>query len=339
MLRLGHKRLRPGAAALLVALAGCYPAVRDHAGDWSAGAPHRGYLIHGVRIPVRGAGYELFRGPDEGAQMFGTRRLVRAIEHAARFVARHAPGGAPLRVGDLSAPRGGRIERHRSHRNGRDVDLLFFALDAGTRRSVPAPAFVRYDQRGASLDPAHAVAFDVARNWWLVEALAQDEESGVMRIFCADRLRTLLLEYARAHQRPAGVIARAEELLHQPSDAAPHDDHFHVRLACTPDERVAGCRDGGPLAWWLEHHWAKSDSAPLDDAALAALLAPDDQPPAVEPAPGERVEPVRVVRGPGLRALRAPLGRRREARDGEAPDDSHAVDAPPRGECVGCALP
>jgi penicillin-insensitive murein endopeptidase len=244
------------------------------------GSPSFGFLLQSVHIPDRGAGYELFRTRAQGGQTYGTARLIEAIEGAATYVRRHTAAGAPLRVGDLSALHGGRIEHHNSHRNGRDVDLLFFALDA-TGASVPTPAFVRYDAAGVSLDPVFpSLRFDTARNWYLVEALARDEVAGVNRIFCATYLHPLLLGYARAHGRDAGVIARAELLLRQPGDSAPHDDHFHVRIACSPDERAQGCRDGGPMWWWLEKDWDKGESASADDETLLDALA--DLPPLPE---------------------------------------------------------
>ena len=61
-------------------------------------------------------------------------------------------------------------------------------------------------------------------------------------------------------------------MLAQPGDSAPHDDHFHVRVACTPAERVLGCQDGGPLWPWLDKDWEKGDATPLDDDALLALM-------------------------------------------------------------------
>jgi penicillin-insensitive murein endopeptidase len=226
-----------------------------------------------MQLASRGPGYQVFRSRDEGGQHFGTARLVHAIQHAASSVSRLAPGGVPLRVGDLSARTGGQIPHHRSHRTGRDADLLFFATDA-QGHSVPTPAFVRYDVNGRSLDPAHQdLRFDVHRNWLLVASLVRDDSAGIVWIFCADRLRTLLLEHARSIGADEETIARAGELLHQPGDSAPHDDHFHIRVACMPDERARGCRDGGGLGWWLEHTFAKGDAAPLDDDAVLALLA------------------------------------------------------------------
>lgn len=276
------RSLRSALALILLAgISGCiHAALHDAVGagrGLSIGSPSFGYLVRPVTLAPRGVGYEVFRTRAEGGQVWGTARLVSAIERAARYVRRHAPGGALLRVGDLSARHGGRIERHSSHRNGRDVDLLFFALDTNGN-SVPAPGFVRYDREGVSRDPRQPLRFDVVRNWYLVEALARDDEAGVVRIFCEAHLREHLLGWARAHGRDAAIVARAELLLRQPGDAAPHDDHFHVRIACEPRERALGCRDGAPIWWWLEKAWAKFDSAPADDETLLTLLtdAPEE---------------------------------------------------------------
>ena len=44
---------------------------------------------------------------------------------------------------------------------------------------------------------------------------------------------------------------QAESVLLQPGDSSAHDDHLHLRLACTPDEAIAGCLGGGPYWPWL----------------------------------------------------------------------------------------
>ena len=51
------------------------------------------------------------------------------------------------------------------------------------------------------------------------------------------------MAYARKSKASAKVIAAAEQVLHQPSDAPPHDGHFHVRIRCTAEERDQGCAD------------------------------------------------------------------------------------------------
>ncbi len=40
-------------------------------------------------------------------------------------------------------------------------------------------------------------------------------------------------------------------MLLQLGDSGSHDDHLHLRVACTPGEAVAGCLGGGPYWPWL----------------------------------------------------------------------------------------
>lgn len=232
----------------------------------SMGSPSHGALLDAVSIPDRAPAMLVFRTEAEGGQRWATRRLRDAVLESAQRVARLAPGGAELVVGDLSARFGGRIERHRSHRNGRDVDLLFYVVDASTGRSVRAPGFIRFDGEGAPRDRSLPVRMDLHRNWLLVESLVREERYGVLWIFCAAWLEQRLLRWAREHEQDPRWIERAERVLHQPGDAAPHDDHFHVRVACTTDERVRGCVDGGPSRWWLRRTAPKPDAAPHEDS-------------------------------------------------------------------------
>ncbi|MEZ4392624.1 MAG: penicillin-insensitive murein endopeptidase [Polyangiales bacterium] len=239
----------------------------------SRGKPSGGWLTRGAHLGPRGAGFEALRSDAQGGQLWGVPRLVAAVRRVARALApRH--GGTPLRVGDLSARRGGQIPRHRSHRSGRDVDLLFYARDEATGEAVPAPDFVRYDRALRSLRRPSPLRFDVERNWNLVEALLRDTQAGVARIFVADWLRRALLEHARAHGKAAWVVERASRVLLQPGDSLPHDDHFHVRVACTASERSLGCVDGTPVWSWMIKDWEKGDAVSNDDEALLDLMEP-----------------------------------------------------------------
>ena len=64
-------------------------------------------------------------------------------------------------------------------------------------------------------------------------------------------IEALLIEHARALGEPDDLIWHAETVMLQPSDSLPHDDHVHLRIACTPEEAVAGCSGGGPRWEWL----------------------------------------------------------------------------------------
>lgn len=253
-------------------LTGCIAQLSRAPGSY--GRPSGGWLVGSVRLADRGRGWRVLRDDTRGGQHWGTARIVSMVEQVARAVSGTSPQAIPLTVGDLSAMHGGQIPHHASHRVGRDVDLLFFARDAATEAPLLTPEFVRYDREGNSVRWPVALRFDTARNWALVEAIVQAREVGVTRIFVASWIERLLLAHARQTGRPSWLVERAERLMHQPGDSAPHDDHFHVRIACTPDERALGCVDGGPLWHWLEKDWEKGDSAPADDDALLAAVAP-----------------------------------------------------------------
>ena len=60
-----------------------------------------------------------------------------------------------------------------------------------------------------------------------------------------------------------------------------HDDHLHVRIACSPEEIQAGCSGGGPYWEWLPPVPVSDE---LDQAQLDAIAA-DDPLDAVEPLP------------------------------------------------------
>lgn len=259
---------------MLIAL-GCAPFQPQITAQTAAsrGKPSGGWLTGGANLGDRGRGFEALRGASEGGQLWGVPRLVALVHRVARALSTQH-GGTPLRVGDLSAQRGGSIPRHRSHRSGRDVDLLFYARDEATGDPVTSPGFVRYGASLTSLAHPVALRFDVERNWNLVEALVRDQSAGVARIFVADWLRRALLEHARARGKAAWVIDRVERVLSQPGDSLPHDDHFHLRVACTPRERYLGCVDGAPMWPWMLKDWEKDDAISNDDEAILNLMEP-----------------------------------------------------------------
>lgn len=247
---------------ILMVLAGCSatptplaPLIRG-----SVGVPHDGVLTGGVALKRKGVGYRLFR---KNGRHFGNPRLVRAIEQAAGFVQRMRPKSPPLLVGDLSARFGGELFGHRSHRTGRDVDLLLYALKPDGR-PVESPGFVKFGPDGLShTDDGKFYRIDIEREWMLVKALVESTEANVQWMFIARWLEALIIEYARARGEDPELVWHAETVLLQPGDSAAHDDHIHLRIACTPDEAVEGCLGGGPYWPWI--------------AALPQLKNPPDE--------------------------------------------------------------
>lgn len=207
----------------------------------SVGRPSAGALRGAVKLEV-GAFLRLLPRQAQRCIDWGTPRLVAAIERAARAVAQALPSRVPLGVGDLSRARGGPIRSYsRSHQSGRDADLAFFLLD---ERGRPAAAddLLTLDSslRGVTTEGAMRF-FDVVRNWQLVRALLADPGIHVRWLFLSNPLRAALLDEARREGTPQPLLARAAQVLHQPSDAPPHADHLHLRIACEPDE--TRCRD------------------------------------------------------------------------------------------------
>lgn len=212
----------------------------------SVGLVQAGRLARGMR--VRETAY-LRHVPDYRAngRFYGTWQLVQLVERAARRVAFRAPG-APLGVGELSAPAGGPVAGHRSHQNGRDVDLAFYATDS---RGAPVALrrFVEFDAHGHGLGAGRGLRFDDSRNWLLVEKLVSDPVTRAQYIFVANHLRQRLLAHARAVAAPREAIERAATVMFEPRHGHPHANHFHLRVYCAPEDRPT-CRDQAPYWAW-----------------------------------------------------------------------------------------
>jgi penicillin-insensitive murein endopeptidase len=175
-----------------------------------------------------------------------------------------------LYVGDLSAKTGGKIPNHASHRTGRDVDLLYFVTNL---HGIPvnSPGFIGIGDDGLALVPTDArfVRFDETREWQLVRSLLTNPQIEVLWMFVSRDVEAMLITHARSLGEPNELVWRAEQVLHQPRDSAAHDDHMHLRIACTESELLDGCEGGGPRWPWVD----PSNSSDVADAILTQLLA------------------------------------------------------------------
>jgi penicillin-insensitive murein endopeptidase len=251
--------------AIVVLLSGCAgPGLFTDGSSVSVGSFNRGALRRGAHLPARGEGYlvpPLWQARDS---RFGTDELVDALEHVARRVHREYPGSL-LGIGEMSQRAGGPSVLHHSHENGRDADLIYYAVDERGRPVAPVDSMPCYgaDLRARTPPPQlHGVVygpfsprrFDVARNWALVRALLEEPEIAVQYLFIYAPLRAKLLAYAETHDEDPALVDRAAALLHQPGDSARHDDHLHVRIFCAENDRAYGCVDRGPIRWWKKRY-------------------------------------------------------------------------------------
>jgi penicillin-insensitive murein endopeptidase len=240
----------------------------------SVGLPHHGVQTDAVELPVAGPGFVRFR--KSGGFYWGQPGLVRAIQSAAAVVRDTLPESAPLFVGDLSARGGGKIPRHNSHRSGRDVDLLWYVTTpAGA--SIDNPGFVLMGPDGLAQvpDTNQFVSIDIPRQWLLIKALLASSEIEVQWMFVSSTIEGMLINYALARGDDPEMIWRAETVMLQPGDSLPHDDHLHLRVACTPAAAVDGCEGGGPYWNWLPPMPLLD---PMPDADLSLLIGPDEPP-------------------------------------------------------------
>lgn len=161
----------------------------------AVGAPWAGSLRNAVSLPSRGEGFYFARYNGR----WGTQALVRGLVWMGAQM--KAKGNPDMEVWDLSNKDGGKIRRHRSHQNGRDVDIAFYS-----------------DRNG----------FDTARNWDLLVSVLENPHFRVSNVFVASYLEGKLIRHA---QQTLGanheLVRRARSVMsHEPH----HEDHFHVRI-------------------------------------------------------------------------------------------------------------
>jgi murein endopeptidase len=151
---------------------------------------------------------------------FGTPKAVHLFKQAVWAVHKEFGGAHRLPVGDLSYRGGGPIKPHRSHRDGRDIDVGYYFKDGRFRKWFGKPK------------TAH---LDVARQWALFKTLIDTGE--VEYLFVDYRLQRVLHRHALKH----GETKRSlRKLMQWPRHYKKkwgiiryehgHDDHFHVRF-------------------------------------------------------------------------------------------------------------
>jgi penicillin-insensitive murein endopeptidase len=247
------------------------PSPLDPARSGSIGLPYGGCLTDAVEMEGRGPGYRFLRKND---RHFAAARFADALGRAAARVAEERRGAA-LVIGDLSTRHGGRLIPHLSHRTGHDADLLLYATSL-EGAPVESPGFVHYGPDGLAWDETNGryLRFDVEREWLLVKALLLDPEARVEWMFASKIVEALLLEWARARLEPPDTLLRLEIVMLEPQPGGSHDDHIHVRTACSPDEEATGCETGGPLRPWLSSPAAEDEDASTDAELVAVLVRP-----------------------------------------------------------------
>ncbi|MBL8911959.1 MAG: penicillin-insensitive murein endopeptidase [Archangium sp.] len=206
----------------------------------SHGRPANGSVDGAVKLTESDAVRVLPKRHKERCLSWGTPRLIGALERAGREVQKSLKASPALGVGNIGRPKGGSLAPYsHSHQAGRDCDLAFYRLDESG--PIAADDLEHFDATLKS--PDGRLRFDVPRNWALVKALLTDEDIDVKWLFVSNELKAELLAHARKVKTDPKLLSLASEVLHQPSDAPPHDDHFHLRIRCSSTERDGDCVD------------------------------------------------------------------------------------------------
>jgi len=258
---------------LPVALVSLGPGLLSDGSTVSVGNTSTGVLRDGVTLPFSGEGYRVPRRWRDRKRNYGTDELVSLLVRAARRVHR-SHRSSLLGIADIGPRGGGPTPEHRSHRNGRDVDLLFYTTDMAGK-PLPPDEMIHFDRDGLSIlpttqpasgppvpaapapaapapavtapeDPPTQRKLDLHRTWALVKATVTDPTTPVQWIFVDRSITHLLLKHAKRRKEPSFIVERAAAVLHH---SRGHNDHMHLRVFCAPSDRALGCVDRGPSRW------------------------------------------------------------------------------------------
>ena len=179
-------------------------------GSISVGFVESGRMVNAVRVPQSQNNDWIVVSPELA---WATQETVDYLSTAIREVRAQYPKAPPLRVNQLSSREGGYLRPHKSHQNGRDVDLGFYYPTA-------EPVRVR----------ARENHIDLELNWALLKALAIHTD--VQMILLDKRVQKVLYDYALRKGENKEWLdslfnAGAKSLV---KHARGHRDHFHVRF-------------------------------------------------------------------------------------------------------------
>ncbi len=208
-------------------------------GSVSVGTVTAGYLARAAEIPAEGPHHRFLDKVAPRNTRFTTDELRAQVLCAAAGVAQAHPGHV-LHLGNFSRRAGGDLPWSVSHNNGRDADLAFYARRPNGTIATPSHLY-HFGRDLLASDSPEPMVFDVAANWTLVKGLLLCPHARMQRIFVARWLRRVMLDFARASKEPEDLLQQAARLLHQPRRAAAHNDHLHLRVACTADDLAEGC--------------------------------------------------------------------------------------------------
>ncbi len=201
------------------------PSSKLHSMTKSIGYPFDGRLENGIPFPRVFEGYQL--RPED--HTYTTPEVIGALLDVIEAVRSEFPDTCDLYIGDFSKPGGGPwYPIHKSHQNGRDVDLGMYA-----KGNVSLSGFVPMDEEN----------LDLPKTWALVLHLINSQV--VEKIFVDTSIQRLLYNYALSQGYSKDFLDKIFQIgsqeygnsiiSHEPN----HKDHLHVRFVA-PWSELAG---------------------------------------------------------------------------------------------------
>jgi hypothetical protein len=194
------------------------------------GYPSSGKLVNGVELTPLLSNLSVPTGirilEPERHYKFGTSELISTIIKIGQWVVKHVPS-FEVDVRNISKPKGGRLDGSASHQNGTDADIGYIfkqtnhssLLQKVTQGSKP-----RED-------------FQIDKNWQLFKALLMTNQ--VEFILVSPTVKAALCKYAQETQeiiKPETAETTKQYLRRISDRIAQHDNHFHIRVACGPEQ-------------------------------------------------------------------------------------------------------
>jgi murein endopeptidase len=158
---------------------------------------------------------------------FGTYYSVSEITRVMDAYKVRFPEADPVMIGDLSFRTGRRIQPHKSHQSGRDVDITF------PRKNHP-PNYRWFH-------PITRRTLDVPKSLWMLKSFIAGGQ--IEYVFVDRQFQYLLAREAKKQGAPREWIRRVFQYPHTSGTRAVirhargHRDHFHIRFKCQETDK------------------------------------------------------------------------------------------------------
>lgn len=157
-------------------------------------------------------------------RFYGTWEMIDTVEKISNYMRQSVLPGYTMAIGDISQKSGGQLvgSAHKSHQNGLDADIAYPMANTHELSFTDLVTSGRVSQ-----------ALRLKETFQLFE-YAQKNLRNVDRIFVDVKIKKALCDMSSQQ----GMIAsgRATEVLRRLRPADGHDNHFHLRIRCSPQQ-------------------------------------------------------------------------------------------------------